>query len=135
VNNLYANARVRFLTAAFNWPPMVARLLAWTHVYAFNETHLTVINIGVPVAESELITGLSVTATGHAKGNNAWFQDVPLTTPWLFLTLVDETGGLTGGARKLIAYYDTGMNLPRQPNGQDELVIPDWLDERGWFRP
>jgi hypothetical protein len=129
VNTLYDIARRRMLSSQLDWSTLPVRMLAFTAQYDFDPTHQTVADLGVAsVAESELFVGQHVTPSGFAASDNAWFQNVPLSPPWLFLVIVDD-------ANSLIAFYDEGINLPRTPNGQDEVVIPDWLSERGWFRP
>lgn len=135
MNALYDTARRRMLSNQFNWTTMAVRMLAFVDNYTFDGTDNTVADIGfVPAAESQLLTGKSVSTRGFAAGDQAWFQTPPLSSPWKFLVLVDDTApGLSD--RPLIAYYDTGINIPRVINGQDEVVIPDWLAQQGWFQP
>ena len=136
MNALYDYARRSMLSSTFDWPSSAMRMLAFADTtYVFNEAHEFVGDIGPPAAESLEMTGKMISSGGYARGDHVWFSGPPLTTPWQFLVIVDETGGLTGNGRKLVAYYDQGVNLPRIINGQDEIVIPDWSTERGFFRP
>jgi hypothetical protein len=134
VNGLYNWTRQRMMSSQFTWNALPVRLCAFIGTYVFDEDHINLSSAGVtPVCESLPLINQQYTSKGYGQSDNAWFQNVPLTAPWTFLIMVDDT--LVGAARTLIAYYDTGVNLPRQVNGQDELVIPDWLSQRGWFRP
>ena len=134
MNTLYDSARRRMLSNQLDWATMPVRMLAFASQYTFDPTHEVINDMGVAIAaQSELFTNKSVTPDGYAKSDQAWFQNVPLTLPWIYLVIVDETQG--GLARQLIAFYDEGYNLPRQPNGQDQIVIPDWFSHQGWFRP
>ena len=134
MNALFDVARRRMLSNQLDWAQLPVRMLAFASEYEFDPAHVTVGELGVgAVAESEVFTNQEVTDGGYAASDQAWFQTPALSPPWLFLVMVDDS--TVGTARELIAYYDTGYNLPRTINGQDQIVIPDWLNERGWFRP
>jgi hypothetical protein len=133
-NGLYDITRRRMLSNQFNWVTMPVRMLAFTAEYEFDPTDENVNDLGVAIsAESEVFTGQAVSSRGYAQSDQAWFQNLVLSPPWVFLVLVDETQG--GLSRELLAYYDTGYNLPRTINGQDQIVIPDWFNQQGWFAP
>jgi hypothetical protein len=42
---------------------------------------------------------------------------------------------MTKAGTDLILYIDDAEGLPFTPNGLDVPVTPDWLSNRGWFRP
>ena len=137
MSDLYNAARIRMVTNQFDWVNIPARMLAFVDEYVFDEAHYDVGDMGLatPPAESLLLTNQHVGARGYVSSDGAWFQNVLLDQTWLFLVLVDATDETIPANRPLIAFIDQGLNLPRRTNGQDEIVMPDWLHQQGWFRP
>ena len=136
MNNIYANARERAL-ASFNWVDLNLVLMAWHGAYVFDETDLTTADI---VALGGVLDGVSLPLTnvlarpgGYARTDPALFPLMPVGPEVTFLTLVEDVG--IAGQEKNILYMDEALGLPFVPNGLDQIIQPDWLERRGWFRP
>jgi hypothetical protein len=116
----------------FDWDNIDVRMYGFTDpAYVFDENDAILSHVGVPVTTSLTLTGMVATATGFCRSDAAVLVSVPIGPPIRFLILA-EYGPLDP---PLIAYIDMGEGLPYIGNGLDQVVIPDWLDERGWFRP
>lgn len=136
MNALYNVARVRRLQNQFNWVTLALRVVAWSGPYTFDEYHTLTSQIAATAtkrAHSLLLDGHTVTTGGYARANAAVIENlVAGGDPVTFLTLCEDTGDTSN--MPLIAFYDTGIGLPFQPNGLDWLIQPDWIAERGYFR-
>lgn len=135
-NQLY-NVGRRILLNQFNWVGQGFRLFAYEDInYTFDENDERPYDFG-PYTYSAIslpLTGKFITTRGFAKSDPALFQTPTPMEVWKFfvLTLNDNAENLFCTT---IAYYDTGVGLPHTTNGQDEMVMPDWLAQQGWFRP
>lgn len=132
-NQLYSADRVKFINGGFNWPSLPARLDAWRGSYVFDEAHASIADItaagGVQVVVGLALSGKIAKPGGYAASNPAILPTVPVGAPVTFLVLMDTTGTPVP-----IAYIDDAQGLPFTPNGLDQVVQPDWLQLRGWFR-
>lgn len=131
MSSLYAVARSRMLKATFDWVNIPARLHAFAVPYLFDESHATLSQVGVPVASSLNLTGQVVSPAGYARSDSAVLIDVPAGQTVTFLILA-EHGPVDP---PLIAFIDEAEGLPLLTNGLDQVVVPDWIQQRGWFRP
>jgi hypothetical protein len=96
---------------------------------AYNSSHQYVSSIdsglvGTPVA----LASVTVTA-GKFTSNAASYTAVSSAGNTLGVIVYKWTGTNTNSA--LIAWYDTGTNIPATPNGGDISVTPDGTN--GWF--
>jgi hypothetical protein len=73
--------------------------------------------------------GTKTTTGGKASSAAVTFTAVSSAGNTLGCVLYKDTG--TGSTSPLIAWYDTGTNIPATPNGGDITVSPDGTN--GWF--
>jgi hypothetical protein len=136
-NALFNVARHQMATGSFNWYELDVVLTAWSGPYVFDETHAVAGNIaaagGIHIARSLPNVAMGVTPEGIVQTAKYLLPLVSIGPPIVFLTLASV--GATPSTDALIAYYDDGEGLPYTPKGLDVIVQPDWLSQRGWFRP
>lgn len=132
MNNVYDDARVKLLTALFDWTAYDLRLVAWSGTPSFLPTEKTVSQItgrGYAISgTSQVITSKTVSVNGTAQTNQLLLPAVPVGPPVTWFTM-------TKAGTDLILYIDDAEGLPFTPNGLDVPVTPDWLSNRGWWRP
>src|SRR5262245_22816255 len=136
LNSIYDDARYKLLTAALNWTTIPLRLAAWGGTPNFVATDKTLSNITARTplrGYSQEITSQTVAPTGVAQTNHVVIPTVPIGTAITWFTMVRDVG--TQSMAQLILFIDDATELPYAPNGLDIVVQPDWLRERGWFRP
>ena len=139
MNDIYDHARVKLLTAAFNWPATDLVLAAFTIPPDFVPTDSVLGDItaryggATTVYLSQPITEKTVSTNGTAQTNHVVIPDVAVgpTVKWFAMC----KRGATPPDAELILYVDEAIELPFVPNGLDLVVSPDWLDNRGWWRP
>jgi hypothetical protein len=73
--------------------------------------------------------GTKTVTSGKFSSAAATFTAVSSSGNTLGVVLYKDTG--TGSSSPLIAWYDTGTNIPATPNGGDITVTPDGTN--GWF--
>lgn len=140
MSGLYASIRERLLYQSFDWQGADLELQAWSAGH-FDETHIRVSDLvtagGTPQSNSDLPLGPPFVMPGGYAASD-WLIlpgsgfDVGVMVN--FLTLSDRAGGNTADPL-LILYIDEADGLPFTPNGLDYVVTPDWLLNRGWWRP
>ena len=132
MNNIYDVARVRLLTADLDWPAIDARLVAWTSPPDYVPTDQTPADIvargGILLATSEEITAQTVSIDGTAQTDQVVIRNDTVGPPVTWFTMIEEPD-------KLILYIDDAAELPFDHRGLDIVVQPDWLENRGWWRP
>lgn len=136
MNNMYAPARTRLLQAGLNWSTIGAKLIAWSGAYTFDETNTVVADLPsglVQLGISQAITGKAANPLGYAQSDPVLLQGLSPGDVVSFFTLVEDNGGVQT-SWPLLAFMDTGIDFPMDPNGSDYLIQPDWLQGRGWFR-
>jgi hypothetical protein len=138
MNDIYDKARVQLLTAQLDWRTIPLVLTAWAATPRFIPTHETIADIlvypGYEHAHSVSITGQAVSADGTAQTDTVILPEVPihdmpitwLTMAWL-KPVYEESS--------LILFIDQAEGLPFTTNGLDVVITPDWLENRGWWRP
>jgi len=136
LNAPYNIARYRALTSGINWINADLVLAAWSGTPAFVESDDSPADIMsrgfAPLGESLPITSKTVSADGTAHANQVIIPDVPVGPPITWFTL---SKGTPLSSSELILFIDEAIELPFVPNGLDIVVQPDWLSNRGWFRP
>lgn len=135
-NSIYDDARYKLLTAGLNWTTIPLRLAAWGGTPNFVAADKTLANISARTplrGYSQPITSQTVDPGGTAQTNQVVIPKVPVGTDVTWFTMVRDVGLQT--AAQLILYIDDAVELPFTPNGLDIVVQPDWLKQRGWFRP
>jgi hypothetical protein len=136
-NTIYDRARVQLLTAQLDWRTIPLVLTAWSGTPAFNPLHQIIADIvaasGVELGHSMEITEQSVSADGTAQTNEVVVPGVPVGSmvTWFTMAWLNATYAQSS----LILFIDDAEGLPFDPNGLDMLVTPDWLENRGWWRP
>lgn len=128
-NALFNPGREGFLAAEIDWDTAVIKV-AMVRSYTFNAAHKFVSDVttagGVLHATSAALTGKTVTS-GTADANDITFTAAPSNTNNHHL-VVFQSSAVTGGAdvaataQRLIAWYDTGTNIPIVPNGGDVVI-------------
>lgn len=137
MNQVYNNARYRMLTSALNWitEPMI--LSAWAGTPDFVATDKAIGNVkargNVEIAWSIPITSQSVASDGTAQTNDVLIPGIAVGQTVTWMTMSDQFG--SHDLSELILFIDDAIELPFVGNGLDMLIRPDWLDNRGWFKP
>jgi len=137
MNNIYNVARVDLLTGSFSWPGIDARLVAWSSAQDFDELDETVADIsaraGQIVGYSDPITVQSVSPNGTAQTNQVLIPISAVGPPVTWFTMVKHAP--VQADAQLVLYIDEAEGLPFDHRGLDIVVQPDWLQQRGWWRP
>jgi len=132
VNSLFNITRHNMATGAFNWvggPGFV--LQAWHGDWTFDPAVLTPAAITAALQATSLpLTNRGVASLGYCASDPALFSALAVGPEISFLTMSYDNG-----SRDLVAFFDEGFNMPFTPNGNDWLIQPDYLSQRGWFRP
>jgi len=131
-NALFDPAREGFLDGTIDWDTAVIKV-ALVRGYTFSASHKFVSDItgasGVLVATSGALASKTVT-NGVADAADITFTSVTSTAVNHSL-LVYQSSAVTGGsdvaasAQRVIAWIDSGTNLPAVPNGGDITVAWD----------
>jgi len=131
-NALFDPAREGFLDGTIDWDTAVIKV-ALVRGYTFSASHKFVSDItgasGVLVATSGALASKTVT-NGVADAADITFTSVTSTAVNHSL-LVYQSSAVTGGsdvaasAQRVIAWIDSGTNLPAVPNGGDITVAFD----------
>ena len=131
-NALYSASREGFLAGEIDWDTAVIKV-ALVRSYTFSASHKFVSDVtgasGVLHVTSAALASKTVTG-GTADAADVTFTAVASNASGHSL-LVFQASAVTGGAdvaassQRLIAYIDTGTNLPITPNGGDVTVAWD----------
>ena len=131
-NALYSTGREGFLAGEIDWDTAVIKV-ALVRSYTFSASHKFVSDVtgagGVLAATSAALSGKTVT-NGTADAADVTFTAVAANASGHSL-LIFQASAVTGGAdvaataQRVIAYIDTGTNLPVVPNGGDVTVAWD----------
>ena len=131
-NGIYDVARYRLLTAALNWPDLDILLYALGAAPIFvpaDELITDVTARDVPLlGVSQPIPIKSVAANGTAQTGPIVIPSVGVGANVTHFVMAEDNGAL-------ILFVDEAIGLPFVPNGLDMVIQPDWLSQRGWFRP
>ena len=136
MNDVYDFARVQLLTAQLDWRSIPLVLTAWSGTPLFVPSHQVIADIAASIAElghSMAITEQSVSADGTAQTNEVLIPGVPVGPDVTWFTMAWLKPIYTQSS--LILFIDDAEGLPFEPNGLDIVVTPDWLENRGWWRP
>lgn len=131
-NSLFDTARQGFLDGSIDWDTATIKV-ALVRGYTFNAAHQFISDVtgasGVLAATSAALSSKTVT-NGVADAADITFSAVASNASNHYL-LVFQSSAVTGGsdvaatAQRLIAWIDTGTNLPVVPNGGDVTVVFD----------
>lgn len=129
---LFGPGREGFLDGTIDWDTAVIKV-ALVRAYTFNSTHKFVSDVtgasGVLHVTSAALASKTVT-NGTADAADVTYTAVTTNATNHYL-LVFQSSAVGGGAdvaasaQRLIAYIDTGTNIPVQPNGGDITVTWD----------
>lgn len=130
-NQLYNAAREGFLAGEIDWNDSGIKV-ALVRSYTFAASHKFVSDVtgagGVLAVTSDALSSKSVT-DGTADAADVTFTAVPSNASGHSLLIFqstavgDEAGvDVAEAAQRLIAYIDTGSNLPIVPNGGDVTI-------------
>jgi hypothetical protein len=138
VNQLYNNAAYRMSVGAFNWLATDILLVAWGGAPDYNAADLTIAQIkargNVELGGPSLpVTGQTVAPDGTCQTNVVIIPDIAPGETVTWFTLCDRKS--PHDSSQPILYLDEVVDLPYDGNGLDMAVQPDWLTQRGWFRP
>jgi hypothetical protein len=137
-NALYNTAANKLMTGVFDWRDVDLMLVAWGGVPDYLPSELTIGNLKartglVEIGVSMPVTEQSVAADGTGQTNTVVIPEVPVGPDVTWFTLCERKTPQDSSA--LILFVDTAEGLPYEPNGLDLVVHPDWMSQRGWFRP
>lgn len=131
-NALFGPGREGFLDGSIDWDTAVIKV-ALVRGYTFSSAHKFVSDVtgagGTLAATSAALSSKTVT-NGTADAADVTFTAVAANASNHYL-LVFQSSAVTGGAdvaataQRVIAYIDTGTNLPIVPNGGDVTVAWD----------
>ena len=137
MNAPYDIFRYSLLTALIDWRTENLVLSAWVGTPDYDPEDRTVNDIklrgNVEAGYSLPINGTSVTMDGTAQTDQVLIPDVPIGPDVTWFTLARSNA--THDLSELVQFVDEAENLPFTPNGLDIVVQPDWIQQRGWFRP
>ncbi len=138
MNALYNNAARELLLGQLVWPDTELVLVAWGGTPLFVPTHFLVADLRAATGALELgsslpITERTVAIDGTAQTNQVVIPDIPIGPPVTWFTLCEAGASLD--LAKPILFIEDAIDLPYIPNGLDLVVQPDWVENRGWFRP
>jgi hypothetical protein len=137
MNTIYDSARYKLLTGTFDWTAADLMLTAWSGALEFHPEDDTIEEVSAhgPVerGSSMPITVQTVALNGTAQTNGVVIPSVAVGAPISFFTMSDRKP--THGLSELILFIDEAVDLPFIPNGLDMVIQPDWLAQRGWWRP
>lgn len=136
-NAIYDQARYQLLTAALDWRTVPLVMSAWGGTPLFDPADRTVADIithgFAELGYSMTVTGQAVSTDGYAKSNPVLIPGVPVGQPVTWFTFAWQNA--THVNSQLILFIDQADGIPFHANGLDMVVQPDWLAERGWWRP
>jgi hypothetical protein len=131
-NALFDPGREGFLDGTIDWDTAVIKY-AWVRGYTFSAAHKFVSDVtgasGVLHVTSAALASKTVT-NGVADAADSSITAVAANASNHYILLF-QASAVTGGAdvaataQRLIAYIDTGTNLPLVPNGGDVTVAWD----------
>ena len=138
VNNIYDIGRFSLLTAGLDWRTVDLVVSAWrSPLPSFIATDLNLLAIkargDIEAAVSLPINGTAATTDGTARTDSIVLPAVPTGADVTYLTMAVKNA--VHDQSQLILYIDDALGLPFTPNGLDVVITPDWLQNRGWFRP
>lgn len=132
VNSLFGPGREGFLAGEIDWDTAVIKI-ALVRGYTFSAAHKFVSDVttasGVLHVTSAALASKTVT-NGTADAADVVFTAVASNAS-AHSVLVFQSSAVTGGAdvaataQRVIAWFDTGTNLPVTPNGGDITVAWD----------
>jgi hypothetical protein len=136
-NAPYDKARVQLLTAGLDWRTITLTLSAWGGIPSFDPTDDMISDITArgftELGISQPITAQAVTANGTAQTNTVVIPAVPIGPSVTWFTM--SWSQTIHAQSQPILFIDTADDLPFVPNGLDLVIQPDWLQNRGWWRP
>jgi hypothetical protein len=134
VSNLFDAGREGFLDGTIRWDGIAVIKASPVRGYTFNAAHRFVSEV---VATGTLHGGAAVTltaqtkTTGIADAADITFTALTATAAAPCYLLIYQASAVTGGAdlaniaQRVIAWIDTGTNIPFTPNGGDVSVAWD----------
>jgi hypothetical protein len=136
-NAVYDRVARQMLSAQFDWANTDLFLVAWTGQPMFipdDEKIVTMTDRGGEIVGLSLPINMKMMAeTGIAQSDTVLIPNVPIGKPITYFTMHEEYAVFDDSPP--VFYIDDSLDLPFQPNGLDVYVQPDWLRQRGWFRP
>ena len=130
---LFDTGREGFLDGSIAWNATASIKVALVRGYTFNAAHKFVSEVttaGATLASTSAALNSKTATNGVADAGDVTFAGVTANASNHYL-LVFQSSAVTGGgdvassAQRLIAYIDTGTNLPVVPNGGDVTVAWD----------
>jgi hypothetical protein len=100
-----------------------------TGAVSYNTAHDFYDDLSSGVVGTPQTLGTKTTTSGKASSAAVTFTAVSSAGNTLGAVLYKDTG--TPATSRLIAWYDTGTNIPATPNGGDITITPDGTN--GWF--
>jgi hypothetical protein len=136
-NQIYDVSRRSLLLGALNWTSIPLVMLAFRDTPVFDPTDATlqqVVDTTPTLAGTSLpVTGKTVTVDGTAQTDPIVVPGIPVGPDVTFFVLSENTGSYA--TSRPILFIDDAFELPFVPNGLDLVIQPDWLSQRGWWRP
>jgi len=129
---LFKEAQVSAVTKVdFDGDTMKVALIKITGsgAYTYSAAHDFYDDVSAAVVGTPQTLGTKTVASGKFSSAKATFTAVTSSGNTLGVLLYKDTG--TPGTSNVVAYFDTGTNVPITPNGSDVDVTPDGTN--GWF--
>jgi hypothetical protein len=137
MNALYDGAARSMMLGQFSWMSPYLMVVAWTGTPDYVATDNTIADIkgrgGTDIGSSMTIEGQAVAPDGTGKTDRVLIPGIPVGEAATWLTLCIR--GSTFDDSRLVFFADEVEGFPFAPNGLDLLIQPDWITQRGWFRP
>lgn len=138
MSGIYNRARYDLLAAQMNWLTISLKLTAWSGTPDFDPTDTSIAAIkargAVERGVSLPINATAVTIDGTAQTDSVLIPTVAIGPDVTWFTMSRKDAVVPDNSVPIL-FIDDADGLPFVANGLDMLIQPDWLAERGWWRP
>lgn len=128
----------RLLNGAFDWSTATLQLIAWAGTPTFVAADDTIATFKTHGAtergRSQPVLARSISVEGIAKSGPIVIPSVAVGSQVTHFTLTLQAPVLPDNGN-MLTFIDDVLGLPYDADGTDLIVQPDWLQNRGWFRP
>jgi hypothetical protein len=137
-NGIYNYARYMLSTANLDWRAADMVLTAWSGTPTFNPQHrvvadlVAVVGAANKLGDSLPIVDSTVDPEGYNQTSAVVIQGVAVSKQVNYFTMSLRAG--VPEQSELLLFVDTASGLPFVSNNLEIVVIPDWAENRGWFR-
>ena len=136
-NSLYDIAASAMMGGTFNWLTADLMVVAWASPADFNPADRMLNDIkargGFELGSSLPIVNKTIGINGTGQTDAVLIPNIPIgqVVTWFTMCIREAVHDTS----TLVLFLDEVDGLPFDPNGLDLTIQPDWLQNRGWFRP